>query len=257
MKNLPEKKPKSSVKLGQIWKLDDHLLLCGSSLDPALVKKLIGTRKIQAVIVDPPYGVAYAESKDGFSKVKVNKRILNDNISTESDYVTFTKAWLTPILPHLAKKNSLYIFNSDKMLFALKDALDELHIYFSQLVIWLKNHAVIGRKDYLPQHELIAFGWYGTHLFKRSKDKSILCYPKPNKSPLHPTQKPIGIIRHLVLNSTDVGDVVYDAFLGSGTALIACEQTKRRCIGCEIDLEYCATIINRWESLTHRQAELV
>jgi hypothetical protein len=99
---LTGQKAKKLVKLGQIWKLGDHLLLCGSSLDPTLVKKLVGTRKIQAVIVDPPYGVAYAESKDGFSKVKVNKRILNDNISTEPEYVTFTKAWLTPILPHLA-----------------------------------------------------------------------------------------------------------------------------------------------------------
>ena len=257
MKNSRDKKPKNSVKLGQIWKLGDHRLLCGSSLDPVLIKKLVGGMKIHAIISDPPYGILYTESKEGFSKVKVNKRIENDNISNEADYVTFTKAWLTPILPYLAKKNSLYIFNSDKMLFALKDALDELHIYFSQLIIWLKNHAVIGRKDYLPQHELIAFGWFGTHLFKRSKDKSIICYPKPNKSPLHPTQKPLGIIRHLILNSTDIGEVVYDAFLGSGTALIACEQTKRRCIGCEIDLEYCSTIINRWESLTHQKAELI
>lgn len=257
MKNSPVKKPRSSIKLGQIWKLGDHRLLCGSSLDPALVKKLISTEKVHTIISDPPYGVLYTESKEGFSKVKVNKRIENDNISTESAYVTFTKAWLVPVLPHLAKKNSFYIFNSDKMLFALKDALDDLDVYFSQLVIWLKNHAVIGRKDYLPQHELIAFGWYGTHLFKRSKDKSIICYPKPNKSPLHPTQKPLGLIRHLILNSTDIGEVVYDAFLGSGTALIACEQLKRTCIGCEIDPEYCETIIHRWETLTHQKAELV
>src|SRR3990170_4310635 len=76
-------------------------------------------------------------------------------------------------------------------------SLDELNIYFSQLVIWVKNHAVIGRKDYLPQHELIVVGWYGTHAFRRSKDKSVLCYPKPHKSTRHPTQKPIPLVRHL------------------------------------------------------------
>ena len=97
MKNSRDKKPKSSIKLGQVWKLGDHRLLCGSSLDPVLIKKLVGTTKIHAIISDPPYGILYTESKEGFSKVKVNKRIENDNISNEIDYVTFTKAWLAPI----------------------------------------------------------------------------------------------------------------------------------------------------------------
>lgn len=257
MKNSQDKKPKNLIKLGQIWQLGDHRLLCGSSLDKVLIKKLLGNTRINAIITDPPYGISYTQSKEGFSSVKVNKRIENDDISTEDEYVEFTKTWLAPILPHLTKKNSIYIFNSDKMLFALKATLDELRVYFSQLVIWVKNHAVIGRKDYLPQHELIIFGWYGTHAFRRSKDKSVLCYPKPNKSSRHPTQKPILLMRHIVLNSTSMGDVVYEPFAGSGTTLISCEQTRRRCFAAEIDLDYCAGIIKRWENLSGQKAKLL
>lgn len=257
MKNSPDKKQKSSVKAGQIWQLGDHRLLCGSSLDAVLVKKLFGSHRVTAIVTDPPYGVSYTQSKEGFSRVKVNKQIENDDISSEGEYTEFTKAWLSPVLPYLAKKNSVYIFNSDKMLFALKGALDALSIYFSQLVIWVKNHSVIGRKDYLPQHELIVFGWYGTHAFRRSKDKSVLCYPKPSKSSRHPTQKPIPLVRHVVLNATEIGDVVYEPFAGSGTTLIACEQTKRRCFAGEIDLDYCAAIIQRWEQLSGQKARLL
>jgi len=257
MKNSPDKKPKRSIKPGQVWKLGDHRLACGDARDEELVKKLLGGTKVNAIVSDPPYGVSVVESKAALSPLKANKVIANDDIASESEYAEFTKGWLAPVLPYLAKKNSVYIFNADKMLFALKDGMDEAGIRFSQLVIWVKNHAVVGRKDYLPQHELIVFGWYGTHVFRRSKDKSVLFYPKPNKSPLHPTMKPVGLIRHLVLNSTGIGDAVYDAFGGSGTTLIACEETKRRCFMVEQDEVYCQIIIDRWQKRTGGQAKLV
>lgn len=257
MKNLQVIKLKKSIKTGQVWQLGDHFLACGSSLDSELVKKLIGGLKINAIISDPPYGVSVVEAKEGFSNLKVNKKILNDNISSEKDYIVFTKEWLKLVLPHLSKKNSIYIFNSDKMLFALKAALDELGVYFSQLIIWIKNHAVIGRKDYLPQHELILFGWFGTHIFRRSKDKSVLFYPKPNKSGFHPTTKPIELISHIIFNSTNIGEVVFDGFGGSGTCLLACELTKRRCLMVEYDTEYCDIIIKRWSHLTKLEPKLI
>ena len=257
MKDSRATKPKKLIKTGQIWQLGDHRLACGSSLDAELVNELIGDFKINAIVSDPPYGVSVVEAKEGFSKLKVNKKILNDNISSEKDYCFFTKEWLKLILPHLTRKNSIYIFNSDKMLFALKLALDELEVHFSQLIIWVKNHAVIGRKDYLPQHELIVFGWFGTHAFKRSKDKSVLCYPKPNKSSFHPTTKPIELISRLILNSTNIDDVVFDGFGGSGTCLLASEVTKRRCLIVEYDSEYCEIIIKRWVHLTNQEPKLI
>lgn len=254
MKNSPDKKPRGSTK-SKIWRLGDHRLACGDARNVGLVKELIGGTKIDAIITDPPYGVSVVESKTDISPLKAHKIIANDNIATESEYVTFTKNWLMPILPRLTKKNSVYIFNADKMLFALKKGMDETDVRFSQLIIWVKNHAIVGRKDYLPQHELIVFGWYGTHVFRRGKDKSVIFYPKPNKSPYHPTTKPLGLIRHLILNSTEIGDAVYDGFGGSGTTLLACEQLKRRCFMVEQDQEYCELIVRRWEGMTKRKAE--
>jgi DNA modification methylase len=140
------------------------------------------------------------------------------------------------------------------MVFALKDALDDENFHFAQLLIWIKNHAVVGRLDYLPMHELICYGWFGKHRFRKSKDKSLLYFPKPNKGELHATMKPVGLIRTLILNSTEIGEIIYDGYLGSGTAIIAAEHTKRRCFGMEIDLDHCQTIIKRYEKLTGQSA---
>jgi len=240
-----------------MWKLGDHRLIEGDARDPTTVGRLVGTTKMNAVITDPPYGVMVVESKAGISPLKAHRAIANDDITSEPEYTAFTKDWLMPIVPRLSKKNSIYIFNADKMLFALKAGMDGARIRFSQLVIWIKNHAIVGRKDYLPQHELIIFGWYGTHTFRRSKDKSVIFYPKPSKSTLHPTMKPVGLIRRLILNSTEIGEAIYDPCGGSGTTLIACEETKRRCFMVEQDEEHCRTIIRRWERLTKRKAELL
>ncbi len=250
MQNSRDKNRLSSIKAGDIFKLGEHRLACGDCRDKELLKRLVGSERIISINCDPPYGVAYAQSKAGFSKVKKAKDIANDEEVSEESYARFTKEWLNAIAPYLAAKNSAYIFNCDRMLFALKDGLELAGFKFSQLLIWVKNHSVIGRKDYLLQHELIIYGWHGSHAFVKAKDKSVLVCPKPNKSALHPTMKPVSLIRRLILNNTKVGDIVFDGFCGSGTAIIACEQTKRRCFAVEADAEYCATIINRWENLS-------
>ncbi len=255
MKNLLTKRSKNLIKSGDIFQLGDHRLLCGDATDQNLIKKLLGKDKVDLLLCDPPYGIAYTQSKRGFSTVKVDKDIANDELCLGPDYTIFTKVWLEPILPYLACKNAIYIFNSDKMLFALREGMQQARVNFSQLLIWVKNQPVIGRKDYLPQHELIAYGWFGTHQFHKSKDKSVLFYPKPNRSTLHPTTKPIPLLRHLILNSTKTRNIVYDCFGGSGSTLLACEQTRRKCLTIEIDPEYCLTIINQFEKLTGLKAK--
>jgi len=249
MKNLQTKKQKRLIKYGDIFRVGNHIVACGDARDHDFVNQVIGKTKIKAIIADVPYGIRAVESKIGFSKIKVPKKILNDDISTEKEYTQFTEDWLKPTLPYLASKNSFYVFNADPMIFALREGMNNVGIRFSQLLIWIKNHAVIGRKDYLPQHELIAYGWYGRHEFLKSKDKSVLWYPKPNKSPLHPTQKPVGLIRRLILNSTKIGDTIYDCFAGSGTLAVAAEQTKRSSILIERDEIYCQIILDRMKKL--------
>ena len=249
------KKSSNSIKYGDSFRLGNHLLLCADSRNKDMVAKLVGDQKIKAVVIDPPYGVAVTESKEGFQTLAKNKVIANDHLQSDEEYRKFTRDWIEAVTPHLERKNSFYIFNSDKMVFALREGMVDAGVKFGQLLIWVKMHAVIGRMDYAPQHELIAYGWFGVHEFLKSKDKSVLLCPKPNKSQMHPTTKPLDLIRRLILNSTRIGDVVYDGFLGSGTALLACEQTKRVCIGVELDPEYCQTIIDRFEKLTGIKAE--
>jgi DNA modification methylase len=244
---MQTQKQNSLIKLGDIIELGPHRLLCGNACDINNVKKLIGKDKIDLVLTDPPYGVAYVESKAGFTQnLAMPKEIENDHLQTENEYIVFSEKWLKVLIPFLNHRNSIYIFNSDKMIFALRQAMINVGLYFSQLIIWVKSNAVIGRLDYLPQHELIAYSWYGRHAFKKSKDKSILFCPKPTRSKLHPTQKPISLLRRLILNSSGIGDVVYDPFGGSGSTLTACNQTKRKCLMVEIDSEYCATIIRKY-----------
>ncbi len=251
------KKSKNLIKNGDSFILGNHLLLCGDSRDKELVSKLIGSHKIKSIIADVPYGVELTESKEGFQTLSKNKVIANDHFQTDEEYKQFTKEWIEVLIPHLERKNSFYIFNSDKMIFALREGMLGADVKFAQLLIWVKTHAVIGRMDYAPQHELIAYGWYGVHEFLKSKDKSVLVCPRPTKSNMHPSTKPLELIRRLILNSTRIGDVVFDGFLGAGTTLLACEQTKRICIGVEIDEEYCQTIIDRFEKLSGIKAKKI
>lgn len=237
------------VEINKVYSLGDHRVICGDCRNYKVVKEAVAGSRINLIIADPPYGVSYVEAKEGFGNIKVKKVIQNDSFKNEDEYKTFTCSWLNAVKPYLTSKNSVYVFNSDKMIFALKSAMDNTGFRLAQLLIWVKSNQVIGRRDYLAKHELIAYGWYGAHKFLKSKDKSVIFYPKPQSSPIHPTSKPVGLIRHLILNSTRIGDTVYDPFGGSGSTLVACEQTRRRCVMIEIDSGYIEKIINRYKRL--------
>jgi len=254
MKKSAETKRKKSAS-GTIWQLGEHRLAQGDCRDPKLLKALLGDERIRLICTDPPYGVAVVEAKRDFQALSKDKVITNDHLQSDPEYRQFSKEWLEAVTPYLAQKNSAYIFNADKMVWSLRDGMADAGFKLAQMLIWVKQQSVIGRLDYAPQHELILYGWYGTHMFRRSKDKSVQFYPRPHKSKVHPTMKPEGLIRRLVLNSSDIGDAVFDGFIGSGTTLLACEQIKRRCFGVEIDPEYCKTTIKRWERLTGLKAK--
>ncbi|OGJ55464.1 hypothetical protein A3D88_04365 [Candidatus Peribacteria bacterium RIFCSPHIGHO2_02_FULL_52_16] len=241
---------KNTIIIGDIFQLGEHRLACGDCRDTELIKKLLGKDRIELILTDPPYAIAYVEGKRGFLGGQHHEVIANDHEQSNEEYHAFTKDWLAAALPNMAKKNSIYIFNSDKMIFPLRSGMEAAGCKFAQMLIWLKTHAVMGRLDYLPQHEILLYGWYGTHAFRKSKDKSILIYPKPSKSVLHPTMKPVGLLRRLILNSSKIGELVYDPFGGSGSTMIAAQDTKRRCAMIEMDAKYCRVIIDRFEKHT-------
>ncbi len=240
------------INKGDIFEIAGHVIGCGDSLNKDFVDKIVGKNKIRAVISDPPYGVAYVENKKDIAKlgVKNAKIIVGDQLQSEYEYIQFTKKWTGLIIPHLDTYNTFHIFNSDTMFLALRTGMQMSNIHFSQMLVWLKNQPVMGMKDYLSQFEVIAYGWHGKHKTERSKAKSVIFYPKPSKSKLHPTQKPVGLLRKLIPNVTKIGDHVYDAFLGSGTTAVACQHLSRKCIGIELDPEYVETILLRLEKLT-------
>lgn len=250
---------KSTVALGDIFLLWGHTLYCGDSSNPDIWKRLLSSwDKIQLLLTDPPYWIDYVESKKGFTgSTEQHEDILHDGIQTDKEYAEFTKQWITPMLPYMAEKNACYIFNADKMIFALRAGMIQAWMRFTQLLVWIKDSAIIGRLDYLPQHELIAYGWYGKHAFYGGKAKSILPFPRVRKNTIHPTMKPVPLLRELILNSSKRNDFVYDPFCWSGSTLMACEQTNRKCLTVEISPIYCERTIERWETYTGKKAEKI
>ena len=245
--------PNHSITIGSIVRIAHHIVACGDSRDPILVKATLNGEQIKLILTDVPYGVAYVEGK---SQIE-HEPIANDHLQSDEEFSAFTKAWLEAARPFLDRKNAAYIFCGDKMLFALRDGMLKAEWKFGQLLIWLKTASVIGRLDYAPQHECIAYGWHGVHEFLKSKDKSVIIHPKPAKNVLHPTCKPIPILRRLILNSTRIKDLVFDPFAGSGTTALAAEQTKRRSISIELMPKYCQVIIDRLEKITSEKAILL
>lgn len=260
--NSTQEKKQNEYKMtrGGIVRLGDHILICGdATMKFSQMSELILEEKIRMILTDPPYGVAYVENKNwaevrGGEKQK-HVKIKGDQLQSDEEYANFTAKWIQAILPVMTDYNSFYIFNSDLMICALREGMKRASVKYSQMIIWIKNSVVLGRKDYNPQHELIAYGWYGKHKFERGKSRSVMFYPKPHKSTIHPTMKPIGLLRRLILDNTKIGEWVYDPFGGSGSTLIACEHTRRKCLMVESDPEYCESIINRWEALTNKKAK--
>lgn len=246
------------ITIGNMYRLGRHRLLVGDAKDQKAVARLIGEDRVNLILSDPPYGVAYVEGKEHFAGKKGGHRAIeNDHEQTEDEYRLFTKDWMGAVRPFLTEKNACYVFNSDRMVLALREGMRDAGYRFTQLLIWAKTHSVVGRMDYHVQHEVIAYGWSGTHEFMKAKDRSLLLYPKPSKSVLHPTMKPVGLLRRIILNSSRIDDWIYDPFGGSGSTLIAAEDTKRCCAMIELDPDYCRVIIERFEKHTGQKATLI
>lgn len=245
------------VKLGEVWQLGKHRLMCGDSTKIEDVEKLMNGQKADMVFTDPPYGVNYASKNEFLNNQDKGNRI---QVDIENDTMTldetsdFIYKCFVNIRLFLAEKSSYYITapQGGDLLMMMMMMMQKAGIPLRHMLIWVKNNHVLGRTDYNYKHEPILFGWINTHNFYGKGDWQFSTWEidKPLKNDLHPTMKPIALMVNAILNSTLKDNTVLDLFGGSGSTLIACEQTNRVCYMMELDERYATVILDRWEKLT-------
>ncbi len=232
------KKPAIS-KLGDLWLLGEHRLICGDSTNPKTYEDLMDGKLANLTITDPPYNVNY-EGTAG--------KIKNDNMGNQAFY-DFLLASFQGMETVMAKDASIYVFHADTEGLNFRKAFSDAGFYLSGTCIWKKQSLVLGRSPYQWQHEPVLFGWKkkGKHnWYSDRKQTTIWEFEKPKKNKDHPTMKPVALVAYPILNSSLTNCIVLDPFGGSGSTLIACEQTDRICHMIELDEKYTDVIVKRY-----------
>ena len=227
------------TKLGDIWTLGRHRLICGDSTKAETYDLLMGNTKANLVITDPPYNVNYEGSAG---------KIKNDNMADEAFYNFLLDAY-TQMHSAMADDASIYVFHADTEGLNFRRAFADAGFYLSGCCIWKKQSLVLGRSPYQWQHEPCLYGWKknGKHQwYTGRKETTIWEFDKPKKNGDHPTMKPIPLLAYPIMNSSMSNSVVLDPFGGSGSTLIACEQTDRICYTVELDEKFCDVIVKRY-----------
>lgn len=240
-------------KPGDIWLLGKNRICCGDSTDPEFYQIVLEGQQVDMVLTDPPYNVNYQ------GKTDKGLTIRNDNMK-DGDFRAFLLAVYKNLFSIMREGAPIYVFHADSEGHHFREGLREAGLKLSECLIWKKNRFVLGRHDYQWQHEPILYGWKEGVAHPWYSDRAqttIVEFDRPAKSEEHPTMKPVEMLTYLIGNSSKKGDLIWDSFLGSGSTLIACERTGRRCAGLEIDPHYCDVIIKRWEDLTGKKAERV
>jgi DNA modification methylase len=244
-----ELRVKWGVELGQVWQLGDHKITCGDSTSAEVVNRLIGQEKPHLMVTDPPYGVEYDASWRQEAGVAgsgaATGKVLND------DRADWTDAW------KLFEGDVCYIWHADKFSPVVARSLEATKFEMRALIIWAKSQHTFGRGDYHSQHEPC---WYAvrkgrTGHYNGDRTQSTLWQiDKPKKSETgHSTQKPIECMERPIRNNSKPGDLVYEPFSGSGTTIIACERTGRKCRAIELNPAYVAVAIQRWADATGKE----
>ena len=229
-------------KAGDVWTLGRHRLVCGDSTKPETYEVLMDGRKANLVVTDPPYNVNY-EGTAG--------KIKNDNMASEKFYDFLFDAF-SNMEKVMADDASIYVFHADTEGLNFRRAFDAAGFYLSGCCIWKKPSLVLGRSPYQWQHEPCLFGWKKTgkhQWYADRKQTTIWEFEKSKKNSDHPTMKPIPLLAYAITNSSMSNTLVLDPFGGSGSTLIACEQTDRDCVTIELDEKYCDVIVNRYIEL--------
>lgn len=247
---LPEE---PTSKLGNIYQLGRHRLMCGDSTSVEDVEKLMAGAKADMLLTDPPYNVAYE------GKTKDALKIQNDNMDNDSFREFLRAAFLAA--DNVMKPGAVfYIWHADSEGYNFRGACFDIGWTVRQCLIWNKNSMVLGRQDYHWKHEPCLYGWKegAGHLWASDrKQTTVIDFDKPQRNGEHPTMKPVGLFDYQILNNTKGGDIVLDLFGGSGTTIMACEQNGRSGYLMELDPCYVDVIIRRWETFTGERAVLL
>ena len=224
--------------------------MCGDSTSASDVEKLMNGERVDLLITDPPYNVNY----EG-----VAGKIQNDNMG-DDEFRTFLSSAFSAADSVMKNGAVFYIWHADSEGYNFRGACKDVNWQVRQCLIWNKNAMVMGRQDYHWKHEPCLYGWKSgaSHKWKSDrKQTTVLEYDKPQKSAEHPTMKPVALFDYQIKNNTVQGDNVLDVFGGSGTTLMACEQSDRICFMMELDPKYVDVIIQRWEQFTGQKAVLL
>ena len=226
-------------RLGDLWLLGNHRVICGDSTGEDVYTRLMDGMKANLVLTDPPYNVDVEETAG---------KIMNDNMGDEEFYNFLLSAYRC-MHANLADDGSIYVWHADTEGLNFRRAFKDAGFYLSGCCIWKKNSLVLGRSPYQWIHEPCLYGWKqkGKHLwYADRKQTTVWEYDKPRSSPLHPTTKPVTLMAYPIKNSTMTNGIVLDPFLGSGSTLIACCETDRVCRGIELDPKFVDCIVKRF-----------
>jgi DNA modification methylase len=243
-------------KPGDLWTLGEHRLVCGDATKPEHVERLLAGAQAAMAFTDPPYNVSLGDH-GGQQRGARKRRIANDSMDAIS-WEVFVRAWGANLLTNVG--GAIYVCMSSKEMPLVSRVLAEEGGHWSDTIIWRKDRFVLGRADYQRAYEPIWFGWREgvSHHWCGDRDQDdVWEINRPSDAPLHPTMKPLPLMERAITNSSVAGDLVLDLFAGSGSTLIACERTGRRCAALELDPRYVDVVLARWERFSGLSAERI
>ena len=244
---VPETPEIPVSKAGEIYQLGRHRLMCGDSTSSVDIEALMNGEKVNLLLQDPPYNVAY---EGGTAE---HLTIQNDNMDDAAFFNFLTDAFKCAV-EVMTPGAAFYIFHADSEGYNFRRACKAAGLQVRQCLVWKKDSLVLGRQDYQWEHEPILYGWKdgAAHSwYSDRKQTTVLEFDRPKKSELHPTTKPVEILIYLIKNSSQRNELVADFFGGSGSTLIAAEQTGRKACLMELDEKYCDVIRKRWAEFVH------
>ena len=230
----------SFVEKGDVWVVGRHRLVCGDATNPDDVEKLMDGKKANLIVTDPPYGVSF-KSASGLT-------IQNDSMKDEEFYNFLYKSFAN-MVAHMESGGSAYVFHADTEGLTFRKAFIDAGFHLAGVCIWSKNSLVLGRSDYQWQHEPVLYGFLknGKHRwYSDRKQTTIWNFNKPKRNANHPTSKPLDLLSYPIRNSSQENAIIIDTFGGSGSTLMACEQTNRICYTMELDEKYASVILRRY-----------